>query len=57
MRGAECEKQANAKKTVDITVAAVGLLLLLFEEKSLDAPRPSGHPPVRGGDVKTFRAS
>ena len=29
--------------------------LLVFKKKSEHVSRPSEHPPVRGGDVKTFR--
>ena len=48
----------NKGKSTDgatvVRIVVLQLVLLLFK-KTMNASRPSEHPPVRGENVKTFR--
>ena len=47
-----------AYPTVTLSILPVVLRLrdqLFYLKKNQNAPRPSEHPPVRGGEIKTFR--
>ena len=53
--GSTCVNSAGYVRTHS-TKFHNNVLLLLFLKKKQNAPRPSEHPPVKGGkNVKTFR--